>query len=113
LDLYRCSMKDSVFKQDFQLKSNRAGVLTGIAGFFDVILNNPASEAQIKLETGPFNLPTHWKQCVFLLPAPVPVEEHQLITGNISCIPSGFNKRWLDVTIKLEEPKFRYTYTLC
>ncbi|EJC98461.1 S-adenosyl-L-methionine-dependent methyltransferase [Fomitiporia mediterranea MF3/22] len=65
-----------------------------------------ASSMKVKKEepwksftTGPENVPTHWKQTLFLLKEPIVVREDTTVSGTFHCRKSADNSRELDVEI--------------
>ena len=64
-------MADLEFQSDFTLVSKAEVQLTALVGFFDVEFQSVPH--QVSFSTSPSNIPTHWKQTVFLLQNPVSV----------------------------------------
>jgi len=71
MSLQSCTVADVEFQSEFKLVANAYGQVTAIVGFFDVefqSLPHPKS-----FTTSPHNIPTHWKQAVFLLKDPISI----------------------------------------
>lgn len=59
------------FQNEFALVANVDGQITAIVGFFDVEFQSVPHRKSFT--TSPHNIPTHWKQAVFLLQDPISV----------------------------------------
>jgi len=71
MSLQSCSVADVEFQSEFTLESNVDGQLTALVGFFDVEFQSVPHKKSFT--TSPYNIPTHWKQTVFLLQTPISV----------------------------------------
>jgi PRMT5 oligomerisation domain len=60
------------FKATFRV--TRAGSMTGLAGWFRLILMD-----EVSLTNDPASGPLHWKHLFFPLPDPFDVQEHQIV----------------------------------
>jgi len=71
MSLQFCTVADVEFQSDFTLVAKVDGHLTAIVGFFDVEFQSVPHKKSFT--TSPYNIPTHWKQTVFLLQTPISV----------------------------------------
>lgn len=55
-----------------------------------------------KLDTGPRDPPTHWKQSIMLLPTPIAIERGTLLTGELEVTPNRHQPRKLLVECLLK-----------
>ena len=102
LDINTCSIKDTEFESEFQLKAESTGSLTSIAGYFDTFFDDATLENRVVLPTGPQATPTHWKQAVFFLQEKLQVVEGQTFKGSIKVERSPANIRGIKVTLTIE-----------
>lgn len=98
-DLMTIDSQYSHFDHKIQLTCARDGVISGLVGYFRVYFDLP--QHKVQLCTSPSSPPTHWKQCVFLLPEPHPVKEGQKLEGVLLCRTSLQSTRSLDITITM------------
>jgi len=71
LNLQSCTVADVEFQSEFSLVAKDEGQVTAIVGFFDVEFQSVPHKKSFS--TSPHNIPTHWKQAVFLLQQPISV----------------------------------------
>ncbi|KAJ3128667.1 Protein arginine N-methyltransferase 3 [Nowakowskiella sp. JEL0407] len=94
------------FASDFTLKITKKGRVTAICGYFDILFDMPmhANEnmKKVTFSTGPADVPTHWKQSLFVLNETLDCNEGDEIKGYIDCVKSKTNHRELVVTIDYE-----------
>uniref|UniRef100_A0A8B9F0D2 Protein arginine N-methyltransferase 3 n=1 Tax=Amazona collaria TaxID=241587 RepID=A0A8B9F0D2_9PSIT len=74
IDCNTASTSDLEFSSDFTLTITTSTKCTAIAGYFDIFFEKNCQN-KVLFSTGPQCPKTHWKQTVFLLEKPVPVEE--------------------------------------
>ena len=71
MSLQSCTVADVEFQSDFTLLATVDGQLTAVVGYFDVEFQSVPHKKSFT--TSPHDIPTHWKQTVFLLQTPVSV----------------------------------------
>ena len=71
LNLQSCTVADVEFQSEFTLLASVEGQVTAIIGYFDVEFWSVPHKKSFT--TSPHNIPTHWKQAVFLLQDPISV----------------------------------------
>ncbi|CAN8076531.1 unnamed protein product [Agarophyton chilense] len=98
LDLATCTPSDLRFASSFQLRALKRNHLQAIVGFFTVSFTYGTKK--IHLRTGPMHRPTHWKQTIFFLDQPMPMEKNECITGVIAVQQNKNNKRDLDIGLE-------------
>ncbi|CAB3386093.1 Hypothetical predicted protein [Cloeon dipterum] len=109
LDLNKCTSRELSYNVPFELKALHTSgevLLTSLAGYFDVFfdLDNPVS-----FSTGPLATPTHWKQTIFFLDSPIPMQPGAIIKGSFECLRQKKDCRSLKINIQLEgQEKFQY-----
>jgi len=69
MSLQSCTVADVEFHNEFTLSAKTDGQLTAVVGFFDVEFHSVPHKKSFT--TSPYNIPTHWKQTVFLLHEPI------------------------------------------
>lgn len=96
LDLARCSIAEANAppRADFEFAPDVRAELHGFVGWFDVELVPGAW-----LSTAPADEPTHWRQTIFYLDAPLPVELDCRLRGSAELRQNAANPRCWDVTI--------------
>ncbi|KAH8750857.1 HNRNP arginine N-methyltransferase [Hyaloscypha sp. PMI_1271] len=83
LDLQTAQVSDSTLKSlPFQLAANRDDTVHAFLAWFDYEFT--AGLEPVRVSTGPFSPPTHWKQTVFYLEKPVKMRKGQALTGEVS-----------------------------
>ena len=78
MNLQSCAVADVEFQSDFSLAAKVDGQLTAVVGFFDVEFLSVLHKKSFS--TSPYNIPTHWKQTVFLLETPISVVAGKLLS---------------------------------
>ncbi|NXP40162.1 ANM3 methyltransferase, partial [Leiothrix lutea] len=73
IDCNSASTPDLEFSSDFTLSVTVSTQCTAIAGYFDVFFEKNCHK-KVLFSTGPQCTKTHWKQTIFLLEKPIPVE---------------------------------------
>ncbi|NWZ14538.1 ANM3 methyltransferase, partial [Agelaius phoeniceus] len=73
VDCNTASTPDLEFSSDFTLSITMSTQCTAIAGYFDVFFEKNCHN-KVLFSTGPQCTKTHWKQTIFLLEKPIPVE---------------------------------------
>jgi protein arginine N-methyltransferase 1 len=66
----------------FELKAKRTTTLDAFIAWFDYQFTK--GECDVKVSTGPFAEPTHWKQTVFYLRNPVALEKGEVLNGTVT-----------------------------
>jgi protein arginine N-methyltransferase 1 len=83
LDLQTVQVSDSTLKSlPFQLAANRDDTVHAFLAWFDYEFT--AGLEPVRVSTGPFSPPTHWKQTVFYLEKPVEMRKGDALTGEVS-----------------------------
>lgn len=75
LDLNTCETDVCQFSSEFSMLVKRDGILTSLAGYFDVFFDLPN---EIAFSTGPHSTKTHWQQTIFYLRNTLEVKEGNL-----------------------------------
>ncbi|RKP36259.1 arginine N-methyltransferase, partial [Dimargaris cristalligena] len=112
------------FVTPLRLVVTKAGTFHGFMGYFDTyftrrpedeipadsedlpVVPNPntplgeGNQAIHRFTTGPHGKPTHWKQTLFVLKEPFPVQVGDVITGQFICHKNPQNHRDLDIDIE-------------
>ncbi|OXB74361.1 UNVERIFIED_CONTAM: hypothetical protein H355_002426 [Colinus virginianus] len=73
IDCNTASTPDLEFSSEFTLTIRTSTKCTAIAGYFDIFFEKDCHN-KVLFSTGPLCTKTHWKQTVFLLEKPIPVE---------------------------------------
>ena len=66
---------------------------------FDVYFSG--TQIPVKLSTSPYSTSTHWKQTVFYVNEPFPVDNGDVVQGSIAVKKSDRNPRDLDIKISV------------
>ena len=83
LDLQSVQITDSSLQSlPFRLTAKRDDTVHAFLAWFDYEFNFGVDPVHIS--TGPFNLPTHWKQTVFYLQHPIHARRGEVVTGEVS-----------------------------
>ncbi|XP_049791541.1 protein arginine N-methyltransferase 3 isoform X2 [Schistocerca nitens] len=104
IDLYSCSTDCINYTSEFSLEALRDCTITSFAGYFDVFFDLPVP---IQFSTGPVSEATHWKQTVFFLKQPIPLQKGETLTGKLTCMRKEV--RSLAVTISLLGQVHKFT----
>ena len=105
-DLHNTSRRDLEFKSAFQLKINSDTEMTALVGFFDILWKTPSFSSTCS--TSPLEMPTHWKQTVFLLEAHIAVQKGDILDGTLCCSKNLKDPRSLKITILLGGKTLKY-----
>ena len=82
-DFRTCSVEDlKNFAMPFNFTISRAGVVHGIAGWFDC--DFMGTQNVVPLKTGPEAPGTHWYQCRLLFSSPLGVNAGQRVSGTVT-----------------------------
>lgn len=81
MNLQSCSVADLEFQSDFSLVAKVDGQLTALVGFFDVEFQSVLHKKSFS--TSPCDIPTHWKQTVFLLETPISLAAGKLLNESM------------------------------
>ena len=104
-DILKVKQKELDFSTDFCLEINKSGLLTSIAGYFDIFFD---LATPVSFSTAPWHQQTHWKQTLFFLDSPIPVESGQKIKGNINCRKNPADPRTLLVDLTINDKSMSY-----
>ncbi|XP_049838150.1 protein arginine N-methyltransferase 1 isoform X2 [Schistocerca gregaria] len=104
IDLYSCTTDCINYTSEFSLEALRDCTITSFAGYFDVFFDLPVP---IQFSTGPISEATHWKQTVFFLKRPIPLQKGETLTGKLTCMRKEV--RSLAVTISLLGQVHKFT----
>ncbi|GBP64162.1 Probable protein arginine N-methyltransferase 6.1 [Eumeta japonica] len=87
--------------------ANKTGLYQGISIWFSCNfphLDKDSNEAPVILDTSPFNLPTHWKQTVIILPKEQHVEEGEPIAFKVDMTRDEVSSRRYTLQVSLLDP---------
>ncbi|KAM3852299.1 protein arginine N-methyltransferase 3 isoform 2-T2 [Vipera latastei] len=107
IDCHAVSVPELEFSSDFILTVAKTSMCTAIAGYFDVHFEKNCNK-QILLSTSPCCTKTHWKQTMFFLEKPIPVEEGEELKGRITIHRNRKDSRSLIVTLSVKNVKQTY-----
>ncbi|XP_064368916.1 protein arginine N-methyltransferase 3 isoform X2 [Dromaius novaehollandiae] len=85
-----------------------ASVIKAIAGYFDIFFEKDCHH-KVMFSTGPCCTKTHWKQTVFLLEKPIPVEAGEALRGKITVCKNRKDPRSLFITLSVKDAKQTYS----
>lgn len=108
IDCNSVSLSELEFVSDFCLKITRSTDCTAIVGFFDIFFDKGCGN-KVMFSTGPHATKTHWKQTVFLLEKPFPVQTGEELKGKITVRKNKKDPRSLLVTFELRDRKLTYS----
>uniref|UniRef100_A0A8D1M3A0 Protein arginine N-methyltransferase 2 n=1 Tax=Sus scrofa TaxID=9823 RepID=A0A8D1M3A0_PIG len=87
-------------KGDLCFDIKKAGTLHGFTAWFSVQFQNlEEDEPQLVLSTGPLHPTTHWKQVLFMMDEPVPVQAGDVVTGTVMLQRNPVWRRHMSVTL--------------
>ncbi|XP_056134756.1 protein arginine N-methyltransferase 3 isoform X2 [Lampris incognitus] len=109
IDCNKVSISELEFASDFCIKITDTTDCTAIVGYFDIFFDKGCSD-KVTFSTGPQFMKTHWKQTVFLLENPLPVQAGEELKGRITVRKNRKDPRSLLVTFDL--PDWRQTYSV-
>ncbi|XP_009994166.1 PREDICTED: protein arginine N-methyltransferase 3, partial [Chaetura pelagica] len=102
------STPDLEFSSDFTLTITRSTKCTAIAGYFDIFFEKNCHN-KVLFSTGPQCSKTHWKQTVFLLEKPFPVEAGEALRGKVSVRKNRKDPRSLFITLSVRDTQQTYS----
>lgn len=105
LNLMTVDVNCTNFSYNFNLEVKQKGHLTALVGYFDTFFELPSP---VTFSTAPWQCPTHWKQVVFYLKTPLPVDVGNKITGQFKCCRDRKDVRALVVEIKMHGQELKY-----
>ncbi|KAL9849312.1 protein arginine N-methyltransferase 3 isoform 1-T1 [Geothlypis trichas] len=108
IDCNTASTPDLEFSSDFTLSITMSTQCTAIAGYFDVFFEKNCHN-KVLFSTGPQCTKTHWKQTVFLLEKPIPVEEGEALRGKIRVRKNRKDPRSLFITLWVRDTLQTYS----
>ncbi|XP_009903779.2 protein arginine N-methyltransferase 3 [Dryobates pubescens] len=108
IDCNSASTPDLEFSSDFTLKITTSTKCTAIAGYFDVFFERNCHN-KVLFSTGPQCTKTHWKQTVFLLEKPIPVEAGEALRGKITVRKNRKDPRSLFITLAVKDRQQTYS----
>ncbi|XP_067299706.1 protein arginine N-methyltransferase 2 isoform X3 [Pseudorasbora parva] len=86
-------------KGEFSFTVEKSGIFHGFTVWFSAHFQSLEEDgSSLELNTGPYSEITHWKQTLFMLDAPVEVEEGDIIVGSIRLQRNPIWRRHLSVT---------------
>lgn len=105
LDMHQVDYTYPNFTYDFELKIRKNGKFTAFVGYFDTFFDLPKT---IDFTTGPHSTPTHWKQVVFYIKDPVPVNEGDVVRGQFQCSRGKKDARAIRIKIVAFNQDFHF-----
>jgi type I protein arginine methyltransferase len=102
LDLSKMDVNDlGVVELPFRFAVTKAGVVHGLAGWFDVFFAGSCS--RVTLSTAPQSPPTHWAQVRFLFSTPIELELGQILTGVMTLTANAESSYDVSVEFAVEQ----------
>ncbi|XP_059704289.1 protein arginine N-methyltransferase 3 isoform X2 [Haemorhous mexicanus] len=108
IDCNTASTPDLEFSSDFTLSITMSTRCTAIAGYFDVFFEKNCHN-KVLFSTGPQCTKTHWKQTIFLLEKPIPVEAGEALRGKITVRKNRKDPRSLFITLSVKDTQQTYS----
>ncbi|XP_048804705.1 protein arginine N-methyltransferase 3 isoform X1 [Lagopus muta] len=108
IDCNTASIPDLEFSSEFTLRVRTSTKCTAIAGYFDIFFEKGCHN-KVLFSTGPLCTKTHWKQTVFLLEEPIPVEAGEVLRGKITVRKNRKDPRSLVITLLVKDVKQTYS----
>lgn len=108
IDCNAVSLSELEFASDFCLKITDSTDCTAIVGYFDIFFDRDCGN-KVMFSTGPQVTKTHWKQTVFLLENPIPVQAGEELQGRITVRKNKKDPRSLFITFDLHDMKQTYS----
>ncbi|XP_067152349.1 protein arginine N-methyltransferase 3 isoform X2 [Apteryx mantelli] len=102
------SIPDLEFSEEFTLTITTSTRCTAVAGYFDIFFEKDCHN-KVLFSTGPCCTKTHWKQTVFLLEKPIPVEAGESLRGKITVCKNRKDPRSLFITLSVKDAKQTYS----
>ncbi|KAJ8252077.1 hypothetical protein COCON_G00213890 [Conger conger] len=108
IDCNAVCVSELEFETDFCLKITHNTLCTAIVGYFDIFFDKNC-ENKVTFSTGPQCTKTHWKQTVFLLENPIPVQTGEELNGRIALRKNRKDPRALLVSLSVRDVKQTYS----
>ncbi|XP_061078228.1 protein arginine N-methyltransferase 3 [Conger conger] len=108
IDCNAVCVSELEFETDFCLKITHNTLCTAIVGYFDIFFDKNC-ENKVTFSTGPQCTKTHWKQTVFLLENPIPVQTGEELNGRIAVRKNRKDPRALLVSLSVRDVKQTYS----
>ncbi|XP_053924237.1 protein arginine N-methyltransferase 3 [Cuculus canorus] len=108
IDCNAASTPDLEFSSDFILTITTSTKCTAVAGYFDIFFEKNCHN-KVLFSTGPQCTKTHWKQTVFLLEKPIPVEAGEDLKGKITVRKNRKDPRSLFITLSVKDTQQTYS----
>ncbi|NXW28294.1 ANM3 methyltransferase, partial [Phaetusa simplex] len=108
IDCNTASTPDLEFSSDFTLTIAMSTNCTAVAGYFDIFFEKNCHN-KVLFSTGPQCTKTHWKQTVFLLEKPIPVEAGEALRGKITVRKNRKDPRSLFITLSVKDTQQTYS----
>ncbi|XP_071415204.1 protein arginine N-methyltransferase 3 isoform X3 [Pithys albifrons albifrons] len=108
IDCNTASTPDLEFSADFTLSITMSTKCTAVAGYFDIFFEKNCHN-KVSFSTGPQCDKTHWKQTVFLLEKPIPVEAGEELRGKITVRRNRKDPRSLFITLSVKDTQQTYS----
>ncbi|NXC50367.1 ANM3 methyltransferase, partial [Penelope pileata] len=102
------STSDLEFSSEFTLTITTSTTCTAVAGYFDIFFEKDCLN-KVLFSTGPRCTKTHWKQTVFLLEEPIPVEAGEALRGKITVRKNRKDPRSLFITLSVKDVTQTYS----
>ncbi|KAF7703576.1 protein arginine N-methyltransferase 3 [Silurus meridionalis] len=107
LDCNAVTLSDLEFTADFTLKITANTNCTAVVGYFDIFFDRDCTN-KVMFSTSPNCTKTHWKQTVFFLENPIPVQSGDELPGRITVCKNRKDPRALIVTLNIADLKQTY-----
>ncbi|NXY70429.1 ANM3 methyltransferase, partial [Glareola pratincola] len=108
IDCNTASTPGLEFSSDFTLTITTSTKCTAVAGYFDIFFEKNCHN-KVLFSTGPQCTKTHWKQTVFLLEKPIPVEAGDALRGKITVRKNRRDPRSLFITLSVKDTQQTYS----
>ncbi|KAM6274273.1 protein arginine N-methyltransferase 3 isoform 1-T1 [Porphyrio hochstetteri] len=108
IDCNTASTSDLEFSSDFTLTATKSMKCTAVAGYFDIFFEKNCHN-KVLFSTGPQCTKTHWKQTIFLLEKPIPVEAGEALRGKITVRKNRKDPRSLLITLSVKDTQQTYS----
>ncbi|KAM6980921.1 protein arginine N-methyltransferase 3 [Aplochiton taeniatus] len=108
IDCNTVCLSELEFASDFCLKITHSMDCTAIVGYFDIFFDKGCGN-KVMFSTSPQVTKTHWKQTVFLLESPIPVQAGEELRGKVTVRKNRKDPRSLFVTFDLHNTKRTYS----
>ncbi|KAG5270132.1 hypothetical protein AALO_G00189090 [Alosa alosa] len=108
IDCNKVCLSELEFTADFTLKVTKTTQCTAVVGYFDIFFDRSCGN-KVMFSTGPQCPKTHWKQTVFLIENPIPVQSGEDLPGRITVRKNRKDPRALLVTLHIADRKQTYS----